>query len=254
MTWNPAQYLKFAGARLRPAVDLLSRVPSEAPTTVFDLGCGAGQTVALLAARFPNARIMGIDSSAEMLAKARQSFPEHQFIAGNIAAFRAVPPAHLVFSNAALQWLGDHENLLPRLLGEVKVGGVLAVQMPRVEDSPRMRSLREIASDPRWADRALPLLQPGPLAPAAYYDLLAPGVASLDIWETEYLHVLEGEDPVVEWTRGAGGAGMLAALDDRERKDFLARYTAAMREAYPRRADGTTLLPFRRLFIVASRK
>ncbi|MFM2129438.1 MAG: High confidence in function and specificity [Pseudomonadota bacterium] len=254
MSWNPAQYLKFAGPRLRPAVDLLARVPIEAPTTVYDLGCGAGQTVALLAARFPGAQVMGVDSSAEMLADARRSFPEHRFVAGDIAAFRAVPPAHLVFSNAALQWLPDHDRLLPRLFGEVRVGGVLAVQVPRVDDSPRMSVLRELAGDPRWAARALPRLQPGPLAPEACYDLLAPAAASLDIWEAEYLHVLEGDDPVVEWTRGAGGAAVLAELEKDEREEFLARYTAAMRAAYPRRKDGTTLLPFRRLFIVAVRK
>lgn len=254
MSWNPAQYLKFAGHRLRPAVDLLSRVPIDQPATVYDLGCGAGQTVSLLAARFPGAQVLGIDSSPEMLADARKAFPEHRFTAGNIAQFRAVPPAHLLFSNAALQWLTDHHTLLPRLLGEVRVGGVLAVQMPRVEDSPRIRALREIAADPRWAERALARLQPGPLAPEAYYDVLAPAAASLDIWETEYQHVLEGADPVVEWTRGAGGAALLAALDGGEQKDFLARYTAAMREAYPRRTDGTTLLAFRRLFIVATRK
>lgn len=254
MTWNPAQYLKFAGPRLRPAVDLLSRVPIEAATSIYDLGCGAGQTAALLAARFPGARVVGIDSSGEMLATARETFPEHHFVAANIAEFRAVPPAHLVFSNAALHWLPDHATLFPRLFAEVGVGGVFAVQMPHVEESPRIRCLHEIAADPRWAQRALPLLFPGPLAPEAYYDLLSPGSSSLDIWETEYLHVLEGPDPVVEWSKGSGAAPVLAALTEAERKDFLSRYSAAMRAAYPRRADGTTLLPFRRLFIVAVRK
>lgn len=254
MTWNPAQYLKFAGARLRPAVDLLSRVALEAPATVFDLGCGAGQTTSLLAARFASARITGIDSSDEMLQTAREAFPELGFVSGDIAAFTAAPPAHLVFSNAALHWLPNHERLFPRLLASVKVGGVLAVQMPHVEDSPRMRALHEIAADPRWRDRTVPLLFPGPLAPGAYYDLLAPLCETLDVWETEYLHVLEGKDPVVEWSKGTGAAPVLAALDEDERAAFLKRYTAAMREAYPQHADGKTLLPFRRLFIVAVKK
>lgn len=254
MTWNPAQYLKFAGPRLRPAVDLLSRVAVEQPATVYDLGCGAGQTVALLAARFPGAKITGIDSSAEMLDAARRSFPEHHFVVGDIAAFRPMPPAHLIFSNAALQWLPDHPRVFSGLLDALKIGGTLAVQVPRVETSARIRCLRDIAGDPRWAARALPKIQPGPLAPEAYYDLLSPRAASLDIWETEYLHVLDGDDPVVEWSKGAAAAPILAALDGAERKDFLARYSAAMGEAYPRRPDGTTLLPFRRLFIVAVRK
>ena len=254
MTWNPAQYLKFAGPRLRPAVDLLSRIPVEAPETVYDLGCGAGQTVSLLAARFPKAHVTGIDSSAEMLQTARDAFPEHRFVAADIARFTAVPPAHLLFSNAALQWLPDHAHLFPRLMASVKVGGVLAVQMPRVEDSPRIRELRALASDPRWADRALPRVQPGPMAPEAYYDLLAPLTLTLDVWETEYLHALVGRDPVVEWSKGAGAGPILAALTPDEQKDFLARYTEAMRAAYPQRADGTTLLPFCRLFIVAVRR
>lgn len=254
MSWNPAQYLKFGGARLRPAVDLLSRVALEAPRSAYDLGCGAGQTTALLAARFPAARVIGVDNSDEMLAAAREAFPELAFALGDIGAFTAAPPAQLIYSNAALHWLPDHAILFSRLVDSLGPGGVLAVQMPRVEESPRIRVLRELAADPRWADRALARVQPGPLAPEAYYDLLAPRTSALDIWETEYLHVLEGKNPVAEWTRGAGAGPVLAALNADEARDFWRRYTAAMRDAYPARADGTTLLPFRRLFIVATRR
>jgi len=253
VSWNPAQYLKFDGPRLRPAVDLLSRVAMEAPRTVYDLGCGAGQTTALLAARYPRARVTGVDSSAEMLAAARETFPELSFARGDIATFAPVPPPNVIYSNAALQWLGNHEILFPALFDALRPGGVLAVQMPRVEDSARIRVLKELAGDPRWADRALPLMQSGPLAPETYYDLLAPCAAGIDIWESTYLHVLTGKDPVVEWSRGAGAAPLLAALNAGEQRDFLSRYSAAMRTAYPARADGTTLLPFRRLFIVATR-
>ncbi|MFT5540663.1 MAG: trans-aconitate 2-methyltransferase [Alphaproteobacteria bacterium] len=254
MTWNPAQYLKFAGPRLRPAVDLLSRVPIDAPHSVFDLGCGAGETTALLAARFSTAKINGVDSSPEMLAAARDSFPELRFIQGDITAFKTAPPAHLIFSNAALHWLADHRRLLPRLLESIKHGGVLAVQMPRVEASPRMMVLKQLAREPHWAARILPLIQPGPETPEFYYDLLAASTDSLDIWESEYLHVLSGKDPVVEWSKGSGAAPLLAALEPGERRDFLKRYADAMGDAYPMRKDGTTLLPFRRLFIVAIRK
>ncbi len=253
MSWNPAQYLKFDGPRLRAAVDLLSRVVMEAPRTVYDLGCGAGQTTALLAARYPKARITGVDSSEEMLAAARETFPELAFARGDIAAFAPAPPPNVIFSNAALQWLDRHESLFPALFDALRPGGVLAVQMPRVDDSPRIRVLRELAGDPRWSDRALPLMQPGPMAPERYYDLLAPRAAGIDIWESEYLHVLTGKDPVVEWSKGAGAGPVLAALDAAEKRDFLSHYTTAMRAAYPVRADGTTLLPFRRLFIVATR-
>lgn len=253
MTWNPAQYLKFDGPRLRPAVDLLSRVAMEAPRTVYDLGCGAGQTTALLAARFPRAKVTGVDSSDEMLSAARQTFPELSFARGDIAGFSPAPPPELIYSNAALHWLRDHETLVPALFDALRPGGVLAVQMPRVEESPRIRELTALAGDPRWADRALGRVQPGPLSPEAYYDLLAPRAATLDIWESEYLHVLEGKDPVVEWSKGSGAAPVLAALEADEQRDFLRSYAASMRDAYPVRADGTTLLPYRRLFIVAAR-
>jgi trans-aconitate 2-methyltransferase len=254
MSWNPAQYLKFAGPRLRPAVDLLSRVSIDAPHTVFDLGCGAGETTALLAARFGAAKISGVDSSPEMLAAARVSFPELTFVKGDITDFKSTPPAHLIYSNAALHWLTDHGGLLPRLLESLKHGGVLAIQMPRVEASPRIMVLNELAADPRWASRVLSLIQPGPETPAFYYDLLAGDTENLDIWESEYLHVLSGKDPVVEWSKGSGAAAVLAALEPGERRDFLKQYSAAMNDAYPMRKDGTTLLPFRRLFIVATRK
>jgi len=253
MTWSPGQYLRFAGPRLRPAADLLARVPLDVPGRVFDLGCGTGATTALLAARFPRARITGIDSSGEMLAAARAEHPGLSFEEHDIAAFSPSAPADLVFSNAALQWLPGHERLMPTLMGCVKGGGVLAVQVPRVEASPRVAVLHELADDPRWRDRLVPLLFPGALDPAAYYGLLAPLAAAVDIWETEYLHVLEGDNPVVEWSVGSAAAPLVAALNEEERTEFLARYRARMGAAYPRRPDGRTLLPFRRLFLVAVR-
>jgi trans-aconitate 2-methyltransferase len=250
--WDPAQYLKFVDHRLRPAVDLLSRIDLAEPAEVCDLGAGAGNVTRHLRERWPRAHIVGVDASETMLAKAA-AIPGIDWQRADLAAWRPPRPVDLIYSNAALHWLGDHERLFPSLLGMLAPGGVLAVQMPRNFAAPTHRLVAEAARSGPWRERLEPLLRPAPVAePAFYYDLLAPRAAALDIWETEYLHVLEGDDPVKEWVKGSWLAQFLEALDEPERSGFEARYAALVAEAYPRRPDGRTLLPFRRLFIVAS--
>ena len=251
-TWNPDQYLKFAGPRLRPAVDLLSRVqPRRPPATVVDLGCGAGNVTGLLADRWPTAAIEGVDSSATMLAKARADGPAATWTEADLATWSAAGPIDVLFSNAALHWLDDHDDLFPRLAAMVSGGGVLAVQMPRNHGAASHICMTEAAGP--WHDRLATVLRPSPVAtPETYYDMLAPHVADLDIWESVYTHVLEGDNPVVEWTKGTALKPLLDALDEAARADFLADYGARIRAAYPPRADGRTLFPFRRLFIVAT--
>lgn len=253
-SWDPAQYLKFADHRLRPALDLMARIPPIAARTVYDLGCGPGTITRLLAERWPDAEVTGIDSSPAMLAKARALAPEIEFTEADLAGWAPSAPADLLFSNATLQWLGDHAALLPRLVSLVAPGGVLAVQMPRNFDAPSHVALAETVADRRWRDRLLPLLRRSPVAaPSLYHRWLAPEAATLDIWETEYLHRLDGADPVVEWTRGTALRPFLDVLDGAERERFLAEYRQRVAAAYPTEADGTTLFPFRRLFIVACR-
>jgi trans-aconitate 2-methyltransferase len=252
--WNPAQYAKFADVRLRPALDLLSRIDLEAPGTVYDLGCGTGRITALLAERWPAAEIVGLDASPAMLAAARGGFPALRFVAADLASWTPAAPADLLFSNAALQWLEDHPVLMPRLFRQVRPCGRLAVQMPRNHDQPSHQAILHAAAAGPWRDRLAPLLRPSPVAPPErYHALLAPLARRIEIWETTYLQVLEGDNPVVEFTKGSALKPLLDALDDDMRFGFEAAYRGLIAGAYPAEADGRTLFPFRRLFILAER-
>ncbi len=253
-SWDPNQYLKFADHRLRPALDLLQRIPTAEPGHVFDLGCGAGNVAKLLAERWPKARVTGIDGSMAMLEKARAAAPHIAFIQAEMDAWRPSAPASVIYSNAALHWLDGHEALFPRLMEQVAPGGALAVQMPRNHKAPSHTSMVEAAEAGPWkaklaAVRSIRTVHD----PDAYYRILAPHAARLDIWECEYLQVLEGENPVVEWTKGTALRPYLDALDDAAKKGFLAAYAERVATAYPRQPDGRTLFPFRRIFIVAER-
>lgn len=251
-SWNPQQYARFAGQRLRPALDLIARIPLELPQTVADLGCGAGNVTRILRERWPHARIRGVDASPQMLAEARKEQADIDWECADLGCWSPAEKCDLVFSNAALHWLDDHPALFARLAGCVAPGGVLAVQMPRNFGAPSHTLMHELATHPPWRESLTPLLRPTPvLEPAAYFALLAPRVRSIDIWETEYLQVLEGENPVVEWTKGTWLAPLLAALPPEGRSAFEAQYRQRVAQAYPRGADGKTLFPFRRLFIVA---
>jgi trans-aconitate 2-methyltransferase len=253
MTWNPERYLAFGDERTRPAVDLLARVPLAGLARVADLGCGPGNSTRLLCERWPEADVLGIDSSAAMLAKAEHSGIRARWLESDVAAWTPDAPFDLLFSNAALHWLPDHAGLLPQLLGHLRPGGVLAIQMPRNFTAPSHMLLREVASAGRWAEHIAGRLDDEPVAaPEWYHDLLAPLAAALDIWQTEYLHVLDGEDPVLGWVRGTALRPVIAALTSEEQACFEAEYARRLRTAYPRRPDGRTLFPFRRLFIMAA--
>jgi trans-aconitate 2-methyltransferase len=250
--WDPAQYLKFADERTRPALDLLARVGVEAPQTVYDLGCGPGNVTRLLRRRWPEARVIGVDRSEAMLKQARADHPGIEFAAADLATFRPEAPADVIVSNAALHWVADHATLFPALAQALAPGGTLAVQMPLSSRLPSHALLAESAAAGPWrarAQAALPRFSEH--APAEYYGWLAGACRSVDIWETVYLHALAGEDAVVEWIKGAALRPILAVLDAADREGFLADYRAHIARAYPRRDDGTTLYPFRRLFIVA---
>jgi len=252
-TWDPSQYLKFADHRLRPALDLLARIPAAEPGAVFDLGCGAGNVTKLLAERWPKARVTGLDSSMAMLEKARAAAaPRIAFVHAELARWTAPVPASVVYSNAALHWLESHETLFPRLMGQLAPGGALAVQMPRNHRAPSHTLMVEAAEAGPWRAKLAPVRGIRAVHdPDAYYRMLAPLASRIDIWECEYLQVLEGENPVVEWTKGTGLRPYLDALDDAAKKGFLAAYAERIAKAYPPQPDGRTLFPFRRIFIVA---
>ncbi len=254
MAWNPALYSAFRQQRLQPALDLLARVPLEAPPVVYDLGCGPGEVTRLMAERWPDANVGGLDSDEKMLAKASAEASAVSWIHGDIADF--VPDAEpgLLYSNAALHWVPGHETLFPRFVGMLAAGGVLAVQMPTNFAAPSHALMADVAREGPWRDRlAAPLKPPFVQAPAFYYEVLSPIVSHLDIWVTEYLHVLEGEDPIVKWFSATALRPFLEALEEPERGAYLADYAQRIRAAYPAQPDGRTLLPMRRIFVLAVR-
>jgi trans-aconitate 2-methyltransferase len=255
MDWNPEQYLKFADHRLRPAIDLLNRVDVTAPGLVYDLGCGAGNVTRVLRARWPEARIVGIDSSPEMLERAKKAVPDVEWVLRDVGSWSTNEPGDVIYSNAALHWLDGHQTLFPRLLGMVRPGGTLAVQMPRNHGAATHTGMFATARSGPWAAKLAGALREAPVRPPDFYWglLSGPGVA-LDVWETEYLQVLQGEAPVVQWMMGTALKPLLEPLTDAEREAFVAEYTRRMAQAYPPRTDGATLLPFRRLFLVAKRE
>ncbi len=252
--WDPDQYLKFAGARLQPAVDLLARIDLSAPRQIYDLGCGTGSVTRLLRARWPQAALTGIDSSPTMLAQAAREWPDIGWVQCDLASWRASSAPDLIFSNAALHWLPEHDTLLPQLMAQLAPAGVLAIQMPRNFLEPSHLLIADSVNAGPWASRLRPLLRPVPVqAPAYYYRLLEAHAVSMTLWETEYLQVLHGSDPVKEWVKGTWLKPLLDALEPHERDAFEAEYARRLRLAYPPLNSGVTLFPFKRLFLVAAR-
>jgi len=251
MAWDPKTYLAFADERTRPAADLLARVPSDKPVRVADLGCGPGNSTKLLVERWPDADVLGVDSSPSMLATARQSSVRARWEIADLAAWQPRETFDVIFSNATYQWLDRHDVLLPRLMKFVATGGVFSFQVPNNMNALSHVLMRETAEASLYATKLRNVRPVAVETPVRYFDILSPLAASLDIWTTEYIHVLEGEDAVFKWVNGTGLRPYLDALDETERADFTTRYKAVLNIAYPRRADGQTLFPFSRLFAVA---
>lgn len=255
-SWNADLYLQFANERTQPSIDLTARIRLEAPGRVIDLGCGPGNSTAVLRGRWPRSIIIGLDHSAEMIAKARAIEPSGTWEQGEIPTWAPGEKFDLVFSNAALQWVPDHVTLIPHLLAQVAAGGALAVQIPAHLESPVHRAILEIADDPEWSGQmasARWLLNVG--TPGSYYDLLCREAVRVDLWITIYQHVLAGPEAIVEWVRGTGLRPFLEALaTEEQRARFTARLLERVTREYPRRAHGKVIFPFRRLFFVAYRE
>jgi trans-aconitate 2-methyltransferase len=253
MRWDPTQYGRYAGERGRPFFELVTRVEAGAPETVADLGCGSGELTRSLAERWPEALVRGIDSSPEMIAQAPHDGAV-EFSVGTAEQFSA-DGLDVLVSNAALQWVPTHRQLLVRWAGELRRDGWLAFQVPANFGAPSHVLMRELADSPTWRDRLGGVLRgvESTAAPEEYLKLLADAGLDVDAWQTEYLHVLEGEDPVLEWVRGTGLRPVLAALSEDDGARFSAQYAARLREAYPPRSYGTAFA-FRRTFVVAHRR
>lgn len=256
-SWNSDQYLQFAAERTQPSIDLTARIHLESPGCITDLGCGPGNSTAVLARRWPRAAITGLDSSPAMIAAARAAHPAITWQTGDIATWQAPAgaPCDLVFANASLQWVPSHATLLPRLLESVAAGGALAFQVPANFAAPAHQAMRELGASAAWRNHfPSPPREWHVEPPEFYYDLLAPRCVRLDLWITDYMHVLPDADGLVAWYRGTGLRPWLDPLpDDDTRARFLADYRRLIADRYPARPDGRILFPFRRLFAVARR-
>lgn len=247
-TWNADQYLKFADERIRPCKDLISHIGIASPKRIVDLGCGPGNSAAVLAERWPGAEITGVDTSPAMIDVARREQPARHWISADIREWASTEPAQfdLVFSNAALQWVPDHASVYPQLMKRVAAGGALAVQIPADFNAIPHQLMRELAPRVKakeWYSHEA----------SFYYDVLAPCAGALDIWQTEYQHVLPDAGAIVEWYKGSGIRPFLEAMStEAEREEFLASYEKKIRAVYPPRPDGKVLFPFRRLFVIAT--
>ena len=254
--WDPGEYQRFAGERGRPFFDLLTRVRASDPRLIADLGCGPGNLTAALADRWPSADVVGVDNSAEMIGAARAAAgqrPRLSFALADLREWRPAGPVDVLVSNAVLHWVPGHLDLVRCWPDLLSPGGWLAIQLPGNYDEPSHAILLELVRSARWR----PLLGGVRLTrqahdPAEYLDLLAPAGCEVDAWETTYLHVLPGADPVTEWYRGTGLRPVLAALDPDQAEEFVADYGERVRAAYPRKPYGT-VLQFRRVFVVARR-
>lgn len=254
-TWNPRQYLQFADERTLPCRDLVRRVNLAAPARIIDLGCGPGNSTAVIAERWPNAKITGLDSSSDMIAAAGKSQPKNTWITSDIMTWAQgeAAPFDLVFSNASMQWVNDHAIAFPRLMKHVAPGGAMAAQMPGNYDAMAHELMRELAKSPQWRDhfphgvrewhvRDLPF----------YYDILSPHAARVELWATEYMHIMPDSNAIVEWYRGTGLRPFLDSLgSDADRDRFTKEYGQRLQAAYPRQSDGRVLFPFRRVFMIA---
>ncbi|NYT63188.1 trans-aconitate 2-methyltransferase [Alcaligenaceae bacterium] len=254
MTWSAKQYSNFENERTRPVRDLVAAIPVQQARIAVDLGCGPGNSTEVLAQRFPSASVSGIDSSSDMVATAKKRLPGLRFEEADIQTWNPPEKFDVILANASLQWLPGHATLYPRLLGKLAPGGSLAVQTPDNIEEPAHRLLREIAAEVPWAGKLASKKLPVRHSASWYYKLLAPLSQHVDVWQTTYYHPLAGgAAAVVEWFKGSALRPYLELLDETEQEAFLKRYLAAIAQAYPALPDGTVLLPFPRLFVIASR-
>ncbi len=255
MKWDPSQYLRFSAHRSRPFFELLARVGAEKPSRVVDLGCGPGTLTTTLAERWPEARVVGVDSSAEMVrAAAERAVPGRlEFVQDDMRSYAPETPVDVLVSNAALHWLPEHLELLPKLAGFLAPGGWLAFQVPANFAEPSHGELAALAGSERWRDKLRNLERPASHNAEDYLDALARAGLGVDVWETRYMQLLTGDDPVLEWMKGTALRPVLSRLDESEQAAFIEEYAERLRRAYPAQSYGT-LLPYRRVFAVAQRR
>jgi trans-aconitate 2-methyltransferase len=248
--------MRFVEERTRAARDLLARVPIAAASLIYDLGCGPGNSSELLSYRFPEAALIGVDTSEAMLAHARTRAPKARFVRKNIADWMPDEPPSLIFSNAALQFLPDHHVLIPRLAASLTTGGVFAAQMPSNANESSHALMRMVAAEGPWSSRLVPIAKTQPLIAGIddYYEWLRPVCSAVELWMTTYVYMFDSAARVADFFAGSALQPFLEQLTDDERCSFLGRYREGLREAYPAQSDGNVLLPYPRMFVVAIRR
>lgn len=255
--WDAEQYRKFESERTRAASDLLQHVNCDSVQSIVDLGCGPGNSTILLQERFPQAKIVGVDNSQSMLDEARKTYPQISFVLGDIADWHADYSPCLIFANASLHWLDRHEHVFPQLFSQLRSGGQLAIQMPKTFNARTHLLMRELACAEKWKD-FFQNLHTYPAAsvkePGFYYDLLSPMAAKVDIWQTEYSHIVNSPNDVVEWVKGSGLRPYLELLPESKQAEFISEYQNEIDKYYKPQADGKVILPYPRFFLIATRK
>ncbi|QQO08795.1 methyltransferase domain-containing protein [Breznakiella homolactica] len=253
--WDPSQYLKFQRERTQPAIDLAARISLGSPKKVLDVGCGPGNSTAVLAERFPGAEIIGIDNSPDMIQSARKKMPAVRFecvdAAGNLASLGG--GFDVVFSNACIQWIPDHRGLLPRLMGLLAPGGVLAVQTPMNYKEPIHIIIEEMIGSKKWKTHITNPRVFYNLLPGDYYDLLSGISGNVSLWETTYYHILQSHEDIMEWYRGTGLRPYLEALPEDLRPGFESDVFRRVAEAYPVQENGSVIFRFPRFFFTAEK-
>ncbi len=254
--WNPSLYMRFVDQRTQAARDLLARVPLKSARLAYDLGCGPGNSSELLTRRFPDAELIGLDTSEAMLVHARMRAPKARFFRRDIASWTPDAAPDLIFSNSALHFLPDHHKLIPRLAASLAPGGVFAAQMPSTANESSHALMRMVAAEGPWSSRLVPVAKTQPLIAAAdaYYEWLQPISSAIELWMTTYVYMFDSAASVADFFAGSALQPFLERLSDDERCAFLSRYRDGLSEAYPAQSDGKVLLPYPRLFLVVVRR
>ncbi|NMG66421.1 methyltransferase domain-containing protein [Azoarcus indigens] len=251
MAWDPERYLQFDNLRLRPALDLIARIPAVQPLQVVDLGCGPGNVTMLLKERWPAANVLGIDNSTEMLARAGAEHAGVRWEQADARLWQADSEVDVLFSNAALHWLDDHATLFAHLASQLGMRGILAVQMPANFDAPSHQAIRNLAGSRAWRERLADSRMGAVEGAGFYYSLLGARFHIVDVWETVYWQRLTGDNPILSWLSGTTLVPYFSRLGEDDRRAFSAELGEMLKAAYPMSPDGSVLFPFRRLFMVA---
>jgi trans-aconitate 2-methyltransferase len=251
--WDPGLYLKFRNERTQPSIDLVSRINIQEPGTIIDIGCGPGNSTQVLKARWPGSRIAGLDSSPNMIEKAKQDHPEQEWLLGDSSNVDTDKKYTIVFSNATIQWIPEHEKLIPRLWQCVEKNGALAVQIPLFREMSLGKAIELTAQGPQWRSHMTGCAELFTYhEPGFYYDLLAKAASSIDLWVTDYIHVLDSQEAMIEWIRSTGLRPYLDRLNTPElRQGFEKELLSRIKKDYPLQKNGKVLFPFKRLFFVA---